>query len=275
MLVSMLQFTVTSILMSCCFTKISKDRSLIAAKTTCKLPLTTTRSDNQTPMNYNCICDNNPMRTLKSGVVTQCEIEVKRSRFICSLFRTDTEDSARDFINQIRSTYPDARHNCSAYIIHPDGLNPLMHSSDDAEPAGTAGMPMLEVLRHSALENLTAVVTRYFGGILLGTGGLVRAYSQATQQGLSQAPLVEINTYDRFRVSVPLAVAGKIEGELRSAGWNIVDTQWSDQLQIEIAAHPEDQSHLSSQISSLTRSEVVLRKVGIIRYAVDIPSLNT
>ena len=116
------------------------------------------------------------LRTLASGTLLTHEIEIKRSRFITTLARTDTPEEARALIDAVKSEHPQARHNCSAYLIDPPDAAPLQHSSDDGEPSGTAGTPMLEALRASDTWNATAVVTRYFGGILLGGGGLVRAY---------------------------------------------------------------------------------------------------
>ena len=115
------------------------------------------------------------------------ETEVKRSRFIACAARVPDEDAARAFLAEIRAEFADARHHCSAYILHVDGANPVERSSDDGEPAGTAGQPMLEVLRGSGLQDVAVVVVRYFGGVKLGTGGLVRAYQDATRAVLEVA----------------------------------------------------------------------------------------
>lgn len=211
------------------------------------------------------------MLTLREGSVATAEIEVKRSRFIATVARAETEENARQMISGVRAAFPDARHHCSAYVIRPEGLGPRMHSSDDGEPAGTAGNPMLEVLQHSGLENVVAVVTRYFGGTLLGTGGLVRAYSGAVQEALAAAPLVTIETSLRFAASVPLESAGKVESSLRNAGWQILATTWGAELLIEIAARDEDEAELASAISSLTRTPPSIQQVGVIRTEVDSP----
>src|SRR5690606_5623750 len=116
-------------------------------------------------------------RTLSRGVTTTTELEIRRSRFITWLRRAEDEEAARDLVEEARHTYPDARHHCSAFVVRVPGANLVERSSDDGEPAGTAGMPMLEVLRGSGLVDVSAVVIRYFGGVKLGTGGLVRAYS--------------------------------------------------------------------------------------------------
>ena len=114
----------------------------------------------------------------------QGEIVEKKSRFIANIFPVTTEEEALEKITAMRKKYYDARHNCSAFVIGSKGE--LTRSSDDGEPSGTAGRPMLEVLTGSGIRNIAAVVTRYFGGVLLGTGGLVRAYSGAVKMALEQ-----------------------------------------------------------------------------------------
>lgn len=196
---------------------------------------------------------------------------MKRSRFIAALSRTDTEEQAREAIDRERRAYPDARHHCSAYIVRPQDQGPRLHSSDDGEPAGTAGNPMLEVLQHADLENVTAVVTRYFGGTLLGTGGLVRAYSGAVQEALTGAPLVSVEDLTRFLVSVPLDRAGRAESMLRATGWNVLGTSWGRLLVIEIAASADREAELASAVSSLTRTQPDVRSSGTIRTELDTP----
>ena len=113
------------------------------------------------------------MRTwLPRGFQARTETEVKRSRFLATLARADDEQQARDVIALVKAEFPDARHHCQAFIVDVPDAQPIERSSDDGEPAGTAGMPMLETLRGAGLGNVVAVVTRYFGGTLLGTGGL-------------------------------------------------------------------------------------------------------
>ncbi|WP_353066308.1 IMPACT family protein [Arcanobacterium hippocoleae] len=129
-----------------------------------------------------------PTFLLAPGTEIRHTIEIKRSEFITVIRRTDSQELARIFINEIRDEFPDARHHCSAYIISMPGAQPLQHSSDDGEPSGTAGRPMLDTLNGFNLSNLTAVVVRYFGGTLLGTGGLVRAYSSSVRECLRGTP---------------------------------------------------------------------------------------
>ncbi|GAA1991903.1 YigZ family protein [Kitasatospora viridis] len=144
------------------------------------------------------------------------EIEVKRSRFICHLARAGDEQQAQEFIAGIRKRYWDARHNCTAFVVGEEQRRE--RSSDDGEPGGTAGVPMLEVLRRRGVTDTVAVVTRYFGGVLLGAGGLVRAYGGAVSAALDEVGLVERRPVALLEVAVDHARAGRLENELRAAG---------------------------------------------------------
>ena len=166
---------------------------------------------------------------------SEIDLEIKRSHFLGLAARTTSEAQAREFIASRRALYPDARHHCSAFIIANPGATPTERSNDDGEPSGTAGKPMLEVLRGSQIFDVTVVVTRYFGGTLLGTGGLVRAYSQATAQALEQLSLCRRSQQYLWQLRAPVAEAGRIEAELRAGGANIVQTRWESQATIELA----------------------------------------
>ncbi|WP_215523316.1 YigZ family protein [Varibaculum prostatecancerukia] len=195
------------------------------------------------------------MRTIYAPA--RSEIEIKRSRFIASLARTDSEEDARAFIAQIRSEFPDARHHCTAFIIHQDSGPDTARSSDDGEPAGTAGGPMLNVLTESGLTNLTCVVTRYFGGTKLGTGGLVRAYSGAVQQVLKDAQTVRIVTQPSYQLQLPISEAGKIEAKLTQNGYQILDRDFAEEATLRFAAPLEtSQSQIESYLSSISGREI-------------------
>lgn len=195
------------------------------------------------------------MRTIYAPA--RSEIEIKRSRFIASLARTDSEEDARAFIAQIRSEFPDARHHCTAFLIHQDTGPDTARSSDDGEPAGTAGGPMLNVLTESGLTNLTCVVTRYFGGTKLGTGGLVRAYSGAVQQVLKDAQTVRIVTQPSYQLQLPISEAGKIEAKLTQNGYQILDRDFAEEATLRFAAPLEtSQSQIESYLSSISGREI-------------------
>lgn len=193
---------------------------------------------------------------------SEIDLEIKRSHFLGLAARTTSEAQAREFIASRRALYPDARHHCSAFIIANPGATPTERSNDDGEPSGTAGKPMLEVLRGSQIFDVTVVVTRYFGGTLLGTGGLVRAYSQATVQALEQLGLCRRSQQYLWQLRAPVAEAGRIEAELRAGGANIVQTRWESQATIELASAVADPTELAALVANVTRGQGQLEAAG-------------
>lgn len=193
---------------------------------------------------------------------SEIDLEIKRSHFLGLAARTTSEAQAREFIASRRALYPDARHHCSAFIIANPGATPTERSNDDGEPSGTAGKPMLEVLRGSQIFDVTVVVTRYFGGTLLGTGGLVRAYSQATSQALEQLSLCRRSQQYLWQLRAPVAEAGRIEAELRAGGANIVQTRWESQATIELASAVANPTELAALVANVTRGQGQLEAAG-------------
>lgn len=193
---------------------------------------------------------------------SEIDLEIKRSHFLGLAARTTSEAQAREFIASRRALYPDARHHCSAFIIANPGATPTERSNDDGEPSGTAGKPMLEVLRGSQIFDVTVVVTRYFGGTLLGTGGLVRAYSQATTQALEQLSLCRRSQQYLWQLRAPVGEAGRIEAELRAGGANIVQTRWESQATIELASAVANPTQLAALVANVTRGQGHLEAAG-------------
>lgn len=193
---------------------------------------------------------------------SEIDLEIKRSHFLGLAARTTSEAQAREFIASRRALYPDARHHCSAFIIANPGATPTERSNDDGEPSGTAGKPMLEVVRGSQIFDVTVVVTRYFGGTLLGTGGLVRAYSQATAQALEQLSLCRRSQQYLWQLRAPVAEAGRIEAELRAGGANIVQTRWESQATIELASAVGNPTELAALVANVTRGQGQLEAAG-------------
>lgn len=194
----------------------------------------------------------------------ETDLEVRRSHFLARAARTDSEEEARAFIASVRAAHPTARHHCSAFIVSIPGALPIERSSDDGEPSGTAGQPMLEVLRATGLTNTTVVVTRYFGGTLLGTGGLVRAYSDATSQGLAAASRVRLTTRYLWEARVPVTDAGRLEAELRARqGLSVEETIWGPtHAVVQVATDSPDSADLAELLASLTRGETVPEPAG-------------
>ena len=160
------------------------------------------------------------------------EIVEKKSKFIANVFHVSNEQEAAAHIEAIRKKYWDARHNSHAFTVGVD--MPLSRCSDDGEPSGTAGKPMLEVLLGKEIHNVAVVVTRYFGGTLLGTGGLVRAYTQAVQEGLAYCSIVEKNVGYLYNLDMDYTDLGKVQYQLAEMGVFTKDTAYEDRVKMEI-----------------------------------------
>ncbi|GEK89613.1 uncharacterized protein, YigZ family [Alkalibacterium putridalgicola] len=156
------------------------------------------------------------------------ELIIKKSRFICTLRRTESEDEAQAFIEEMKKEHWKANHNCSAYLIGEN--NHIQRASDDGEPSGTAGVPMLEVLKKRRLQNVTAVVTRYFGGTKLGAGGLIRAYGQVTSEALNHIGIVEKQLQQFVAVTVSYPVSGKLQNRLEESAYTIHSTDYTAEV---------------------------------------------
>lgn len=174
-----------------------------------------------------------PLSYLTIGADGDVETEVKRSRFLCRLRRVEDEAAARAVVEAARKQYWDARHHCSAFVIRPGA--DLQRSSDDGEPAGTAGAPMLEVLRGRQVTDVIAVVTRYFGGTLLGAGGLARAYGDAVRAALDEVGTRRRMLMRLMDISTEHAQAGRIEHELRSRGVAVRGMSYGSTATIHVA----------------------------------------
>lgn len=163
-------------------------------------------------------------RTIKSDGIH--ELEVKKSRFICHLKRTKTVDSASSFIEQVKKEHWKANHNCSAYTIGEN--DDIQRAHDDGEPSGTAGVPMLELLKKRELKNVTAVVTRYFGGVKLGAGGLIRAYGGVVNDTVNTLGVVERQLQQIISLIVSYPLSGKLENHLRESSYILRDIEYTD-----------------------------------------------
>ncbi len=181
----------------------------------------------------------------------QAEIEVKRSRFLCTLERVADEAGARAVVDRLRREHWDARHHCSALVVGPPPV-PVERSSDDGEPAGTAGAPMLEVLRGAGLSDSVVVVTRWFGGTLLGAGGLVRAYGDAVRAAVARAGLLERRLRSEVEVDLDHADAGRVESELRSRGVDVLETAYGARVRLLLGVDPEEVVRTEGLLAELT-----------------------
>lgn len=182
------------------------------------------------------------------------EIEVRRSRFLCRIEPVRDEDAARAVVDEQRRRYWDARHHCSAFVLGADGG--VQRSNDDGEPSGTAGAPMLEVLRGREVCDVAAVVTRWFGGVLLGAGGLVRAYSDAVRAGLDAAGLRERRLLQMFDVSVSHADAGRLENGLRAQGVVVRGVDHAARATLHLAVPAPEAERLPRLLAELSGGEL-------------------
>ena len=193
------------------------------------------------------------MRTIHADM--QHEIVVQKSRFICVLNRVDSEEDARETIAARRKAHFDASHHCSAYVLGERGE--IMRSSDDGEPAGTAGVPMLEVLKHREMTNLVAVVTRYFGGTKLGAGGLVRAYGASVSAALDVAEIVSRHELTKITLSCDYTVVGALEAALRAGPCQFLDVRYGESVGLDVAVDPANMDEFESWL---------LQRHGSVRY---------
>ena len=195
------------------------------------------------------------------------EIVEKKSRFIATVIPAGSEEEVLAFIESIRKKYWDARHHCFAYVI--GERNELQRCSDDGEPSGTAGKPMLEVLLGEEIHNVAVVVTRYFGGTLLGTGGLVRAYSAATKQGLASSVIITKILGVKLCISTDYTGLGKIQYILGQRGLQILDSVYTDKVELE-ALIPEDElAAVKAEITEGTNGQAVMHE-GVFCYFANI-----
>lgn len=188
------------------------------------------------------------------------ELEIKRSRFLCALAPVTSEAAAREFIAARRRAEPGARHHCHAFVLGPDGRT--RRSSDDGEPAGTAGTPMLEVLRRRSLTDTVAVVTRYFGGVLLGAGGLIRAYGQSVSDAVEVVGVLEHRRLSLIEVSVAYDRAGRLENDLRASPYLLHATRFDASAHFSIGLAPGEAPAFESWLANLTNGEATTTELG-------------
>lgn len=178
------------------------------------------------------------------------EIIEKKSRFIATVLPCEDEETALQFIEETKKKYWDARHNCSAYTI---GLNhELERCSDDGEPQKTAGRPMLDVLLKEEIHNVCVVVTRYFGGVLLGTGGLVRAYQAAVKAGLEQSVIITKQYGRKLRIVTDYNGIGKLQYLVAAGGYTMLSTEYTDIVTARVLVTPSEQDALIKKVTEAT-----------------------
>lgn len=207
-----------------------------------------------------------PYKVLEKG--GEGEIVEKKSRFIATLAPVDSEEEATAFIESIKKKYWDARHNCSAFVLGERAQ--ITRCSDDGEPSGTAGKPMLEVLLGAGVRNAAVVVTRYFGGTLLGTGGLVRAYTQAVQAGLENCRVARMQYGCELGIRTDYNGIGKIQYLLGQRGLEIKSSEYTDIVTLKLEVPFEECGALCKELTEATAGRAKIEELGKRYIAVNI-----
>ena len=207
-------------------------------------------------------------RTIKED--GQVQEEIKKSRFICHIKRVTTEEEARNFIQAVKKEHYKATHNCSAFIL--GERSEMKRSSDDGEPSGTAGVPMLGVLENQQLTNVCAVVTRYFGGIKLGAGGLIRAYSSNVALAIKEIGIVHIKEQLGLRIALSYSQYQELPNFLKANHLQEQDTSFTEQVQTTIFVDKNDKDSMIEGLIELFDGKVDITDQGLRKVEVPVPS---
>lgn len=184
--------------------------------------------------------------------------EEKKSRFLAACYRIESEEEAVGLIEAVKKKYWDARHNCYAYVLGAN--NELMRFSDDGEPSGTAGKPILEVLTARGIHNCLIIVTRYFGGTLLGTGGLVRAYQKSSIDAVDNSILARRTKGSRITISTDYSSAGKIQYAAQQNGWMLTDTIYAADVSLVIEVPMPERERVVKEAVQITSGKAVINE---------------
>lgn len=188
------------------------------------------------------------------------EIVIQKSRFIGHVKRVETEEEAINFVQKIKKEHKDATHNCSAYMIGEHDL--IQKASDDGEPSGTAGVPILEVLKKKGLKDTAVVVTRYFGGIKLGAGGLIRAYSGSASQSIDKIGVVKRQLMQLAGIHIDYTLLGKVENELRQSAYTLRNIDYADRVVLHVAFQFGQEEEFQAYVTDMTNAQAEIRLGG-------------
>lgn len=193
------------------------------------------------------------------------EIIEKKSRFIATVRPITSEEEATAFIAEMKKKYWDAKHNCSAFVL--GERQEISRCSDDGEPAQTAGRPMLDVLLREDIHNVAVVVTRYFGGVLLGTGGLVRAYQKATQEGLAASIIIDKREGRRLSIGTDYNGLGKLQYMIAQKNLTLIDTLYTEKVELQLMVPVESQQEVEKEIIEATSGNAEISWGETVFYA--------
>lgn len=193
------------------------------------------------------------MKTINESI--NAEITVKKSKFIANIFPVNSEQEAKETIEKLNKKYYDARHNCYAYIIEEKNKS-IERFSDNGEPSGTAGAPMLDILKNKKLSNIIIIVTRYFGGILLGTGGLVKAYTDVSLEALNKAEIIEQEYASKYMLEMNYNELRNFEYNIKKIKAKIIDYEYNENIKIELITSKENMEILQNNCT-FTKKEII------------------
>ncbi|MBO5461286.1 MAG: YigZ family protein [Ruminococcus sp.] len=199
---------------------------------------------------------------------SNAEIVEKKSRFIAKLYPVSSEEEALEILEKVRKKYWDARHHCWAFVLGEE--QPLERCSDDGEPSGTAGKPILEVLRGAQLRNVLMIVIRYFGGTLLGTGGLVRAYTASSKEAVDAADIVVKIFGYRLKITTDYTGLGKIQYLLAQRKIDIEDTEYAENVILKIVLARDDEQGLIKAITEATNAQAKVERIEECRFSLHV-----
>ncbi len=203
-------------------------------------------------------------KTTVDDEIFRADYEIKKSKFISHVKHVETETEARDFVQMIRKKYFDATHNCSAWVL--GELGDKQKSNDDGEPGGTAGNPILDAIKKNGLTDIAVVVTRYFGGIKLGAGGLIRAYSHTAALGIAAAKIVQMTAFQKIFVTVEYSFLAQVENFLRNKNIRVENSEYAADVTLEILIAPDAVENFLADLTELTAANFladVQEKVSI------------
>ena len=199
-------------------------------------------------------------KTVAAAEIFTAEYEIKKSVFIAHVKHVETEESARNFVQEIKKKYFDATHNCSAWILGETGDK--QKSNDDGEPGGTAGNPILDAIKKNELTNIAVVVTRYFGGIKLGAGGLIRAYSHTAALGIDASKIVQMTTFKKISVTIEYPLLAQVENFLRNKNIRVENSEYAVDVTINILLEPAEVENFLADLTELTAANFLAEDFG-------------
>ena len=207
-------------------------------------------------------------KTVADGEIFSAAYEVNKSKFFSHVMHVETEEAAREFVLSIRKKFFDATHNCSAWVLGERGDK--QKSNDDGEPGGTAGNPILDAIKKNELTNCAVVVTRYFGGIKLGAGGLIRAYSHTAALGLAAAVHVRMTAFQKISLTLEYNFLASVENFLRNKKIRVTHTDYSDVVTLEILLLPAQVENFLLELNDLTAANFLHEELGEILIPIEV-----